>query len=566
MLVYDSRKIIPAPLVTLTKTYASTPDGSKIGASYDITLNGTLLPFRGSPSGQYASLDTAFWQLGGYPPDEPFRDNNEDFHSIQRKQEALRWLFSRDGKSLEWQAAGGQPVVKCNPRVLDITFSQGTWADRAEYEIKLQADWLYINGTTSFEDTFASGLISTAQEQWEFNELDGRNGQAFEVAHSVSANGVLGYDENGVPFGGKEAWQHAKDWVDARATGSVDATVILAAIGANNWIGGSYTKSPTIGKTEGSYAVAEKWLIQPADTFTEKSFVVDYDQQTDEYRVRYEGTIYGLANGQRSGSASAMNAAQLAVPSSADARTAVLAQITPLIDGKTLADSPDVKNIGLSQRDGTATFSFEWSTSDDAAATIHYIAAINFSTDTSIYTMTLNAELTGRGATREIRLTNVLAAILSDAAARSKALAILGDMVPAGVTLSAAKKAKSSSINERQATANVSWTWDSSSDNSLDITINTTYPADVTAIIPIPGPAAGPIIQDMQTKTEKIVAVSIRSQANASRPDKDVMRALADANAGVTTGGYTIAGDSENWTPTKKTYQRDIRYLIKEGF
>jgi hypothetical protein len=109
----------------MNKSYDTDGDGTKRGSAYRITLTGTFVPFRGSPSGSYTSLDQAFWTLSGDPPDETYAGGNEDFNHILRKQEALRWLFSEDGGILEWQPSGGQPPVKCYPRVLSISFPEG---------------------------------------------------------------------------------------------------------------------------------------------------------------------------------------------------------------------------------------------------------------------------------------------------------------------------------------------------------------------------------------------------------------------------------------------------------
>ena len=64
--VYDSKAIIPAPLVSVTKVYRTAGDGGKHGVGYEISLAGTILPFRGSPSGSYTLGDPsdAFWTLG----------------------------------------------------------------------------------------------------------------------------------------------------------------------------------------------------------------------------------------------------------------------------------------------------------------------------------------------------------------------------------------------------------------------------------------------------------------------------------------------------------------------
>ena len=128
------RKIIPAPLLSITKNYNSDEDGTKRGTLYSINVQGTLLPYRGSPSGNYSTLETAFWTLSGQPPDQPVGvTDGESFDLLLRKQEALRWFFSENGGTFEWQPLGGQPPVRCYPRIISIDFPEGQWADRSDY-------------------------------------------------------------------------------------------------------------------------------------------------------------------------------------------------------------------------------------------------------------------------------------------------------------------------------------------------------------------------------------------------------------------------------------------------
>ena len=173
--VYDNKAIIPAPLVTITKAYRSSGDGDKHGINYEISLVGTLLPFKGSPSGNYPLGDPsdAFWTLGGYPPDETYVGGDTPFVRLERKQEALRWLFRQDGKILEWYGGAGSPV-KCRPRILSINFPEGQWVNRCEYRIDLEAE--YLTGIVD-EDVFDGSGIQDVSEEWQFNEVPGHNGK-----------------------------------------------------------------------------------------------------------------------------------------------------------------------------------------------------------------------------------------------------------------------------------------------------------------------------------------------------------------------------------------------------
>ena len=47
--MYNGKRLIPAPLVSINKEYQRSPDNTKIGTNFNLTVNGTLLAYKGSP-------------------------------------------------------------------------------------------------------------------------------------------------------------------------------------------------------------------------------------------------------------------------------------------------------------------------------------------------------------------------------------------------------------------------------------------------------------------------------------------------------------------------------------
>src|SRR5690606_4343088 len=131
---YGENKLIPAPLVVMNKQYVKGGDGTNIGSTFTVTLNGTLVAWKGSPT-----ASGTFWTNSGYPPDESIVSDSRH-KALLRKQEALRRLFSQEGLSLEFTPWDGGAALKCNPRVISIDFPEGMWFDRCEYTITLEAD------------------------------------------------------------------------------------------------------------------------------------------------------------------------------------------------------------------------------------------------------------------------------------------------------------------------------------------------------------------------------------------------------------------------------------------
>lgn len=540
------RKIIPAPLISINKNYEINDDGTKRGTNYSITLTGTLLPFRGSPSGSYTSLSTAFHTIGGNPIDEINTGNNSDFNNILRKQEALRWLFSEDGGSLEWQPAGGQPPVKCFPKVLSIAFSEGQWTDRNEYTIELEAPWIYINGASGIEDNISTDLISTSTENWSFEETQGRDGKQYKVSHDVEAKGVLGYDGIGGLYQNKQAWEHAKTFVDTRISGSVSSNIMFSALGASGKINGNYNTVIRIDQDGGTYGITEDWLLSDTNTYEEKQFTVEYNQQQDEYSVTYDGIIYGVVSNSRNGSVDNVNIAKSAIPSISDARLIAITNIGTLIGSKSIPSFPDRQTFGLNQQDGTVRFTYQWNTSDNSLSFITEQGQHSFSFENLLNTLTLSQTVEGKGSSASEKLTNAKNGVYTDSAALIKAKTL------AGTNLSYSLLSISKSFDEHAGIIKANWTWTDRDSNNTDITIQTQQATQTLAIIPIPGRASGPIVQNMGTKGSEIIIVTIRSKRNTIQPVLDTT---------IYGGGGTIIGDNFDWNPKTGAAQRTTRFL-----
>jgi len=545
------RKIIPAPIVTLNKQFNRNQDGSKVGTVYNITLKGTLLPFRGSPSGNYSSLDQAFHTGAGYPVDESFAGNNEDFDSILRKQEALRWLFNEDGGSLEWQASGGQPVVKCNPKVISIDFTEGSWADRCDYTIQLETNWVFINGTSDIEDSLSQDLIASSNETWGFEESEGRNGKQFNVTHNVTAQGILGFTASETKFEGKDAWEHARDYVNARINGTINSSIITSVLGSGTRTAGQYVKSTNIDKNQGSYEIIERWLLSDQTSYTEQQFNVEFDKDTGEYSVTYEGTITGVSSNKRSGDTLNMESARAQIPSDAAAKTITANIVGILLSGKSLPASPSTRTFALNQQNGTVTFTFKWTTSDNQTTTITEEVQYTTSIDSRSNVVSFTETIEPYGSTSAIKVANAKAAIYSDTVAYNRAIALLSGQILVGIIINSTTRSKTLSVNQKTGSTRVGWTWDNRDIHSQEVSIQIQNPNVIFASLAIPGRTVGPIIQNMQTSTSKITTVTIRSKNHTSQPT---------LNTSLYASGLIIS-DSETWNPETGTSERTTRFL-----
>lgn len=567
--IYDGKAIIPAPLVQVTKDYIRTQDGTKISALWGIELTGTALPFRGSPSGNFVSPTGAFWTLAGDPPDETFADNDGAFSSLVKKEEALRYLFSFDGQLLELYAGASPATIRCNPRVVSVEFSSGQWVDRLEYSIRLEADWVQIAGLAkSTEDTFEVELISDGQEKWSFNEVTGQSGVIQEVSHTITAQGILGYDATGLPYSGAgetaggEAWKHAKTWCDNRVLGFVDPDVMLAVLGVTGLIGGSYVKSSSMGELDGEYSVTEEWVLSPQNYFIEKSF--SYNRNRDGViSVDYDGKIMGLEDGEATGGPLAIANAKAAIPSDATAKTETEQALLGMLGTFVLGVSPSEKKIVIDNGTAVIDFSFGWTADDEEEYTRKCEAGLSFNINDSTYTLTYSCDIEGHGDTPEDRLANAELGILNDVDARAAAIALIGTSLPVGVTIATDFQSSSVSKNETEGSVRFSYSWKNDDDEfgKYEISIDIDFPHDVVAVLPIPGRGAGPIIQDMETVTQQIVTVSLNSPGNEIKPDNATIIGIMNAAADYV-GTWFLQNDKESYSPTSKKYTRTRSYLV----
>lgn len=574
LVVYDSKAIIPAPLITISKVYRTSGDGRKHGVLYNISLAGTLLPFRGSPSGSYPLGDpsNAFWTLSGSPPDEVFVGSGDaQFVSIQRKQGALRWLFREDGKQLEWFGGAASPV-KCRPKVLSINFPAGQWVDRCPYEINLEAE--FLTGIID-EDSFDASGIDSVSEQWQFNEVPGHDGKVYEITHSVSAKGEMTFDV--VTGDETDAWRNAKDWVNARVDGTPDITFVSFATGFTNWVNGGYIKSTNVAERDGSYSITEIWTIREAGpgetaaTFFEQSFTVVHKEENSSVDVSYVGIIVGLEEQERTGGSSALSNAKAAMPTNSQAKATAETALGTMLEGFVIPTSPTQKTITVNEKDAVVNFTFNWFASEDADFTQDIEATLSFNSGDGVHNLTLNVNIDGIGDTTAERIDNARSNIPSDAAARTLAVALIGSQKPAGITFTGVHIAKSSALNEVQGSSRTTWTWVDRDDNNVEITVDITHPQTISAKLTIPGRLSGPIIQRMNTKTAEQITVNYSSEGHTVKPDKDTIADTMDVAGEIPlidqfiVGSYILELDKEVWTPSTGKYTRTRTHTVTEG-
>lgn len=286
-LLINDKKLAPIPLVTISKSGNFSEDGRQISSTYEITLEGTLLPNKGSP------ISTGWYTGAGEPPEESFATEQSQHESLMKKQELLREAFSSPGYNLLYDISGIEPI-NCYPRTINISFSPNPWVIRSDYTITLQSDILnqseIDNSGEYLLDT--SGLyLTSVTDSWSITSQEIFDG-AYNLSRTVSAVGSMFYTSGSV----LEPWENAKIWVDNRISNSGITLPIVSGINYN------IIQEESIDKLGGSYSVSQNYICNNKNYTEERSVSRSIERSVEDsnapaqIRIGVRGLITGLGN------------------------------------------------------------------------------------------------------------------------------------------------------------------------------------------------------------------------------------------------------------------------------
>lgn len=361
--IYNSNRIIPAPFVSVTKNYSN--EAYKYGRQYEITIQGKILPNKGSPNAA-----GSFWTSTGFPPDDVL-DEDEHFQAMAKKVMSLQQLFMLEGAVLEFQPSNGAVGLKCNPRIKSMSFPEGPWYNISDYSVVFEADDLYDT-----EDLKIDGdsvvYIKQAAETWQV-ELSGITSGVSEakyyiVTHTISATGVRHYEPDGSVA--KEAWERAKDFAVLKAGRD---NIVLSKLLIDDLSGKTEflnSKSENIDEVAGTYTYTESFTFTDSAAYTE-SFTVTKTSGSGGLTVTVNGEIRGL-------DALSTNKYANALTGFSEARIYSRAQT---YSGETLNSEPLNKSVGRAVTDGLITYNYEYNNRPSTLVTGSLSESINFTYD-----------------------------------------------------------------------------------------------------------------------------------------------------------------------------------------
>lgn len=349
--------IRPTPFVQISANTLKNKVGN-FGVTYSIVLTGTLLPDEGTPYAVNPATDQLveffspantgdligpFGQFDNKPfsqRDRPQRQKSyKPASAILSKQRALRALFAKDGQTLIITDIfdDAPATVYCNPRVISIDFTEGSYVTRCDYTINLEADVLlrgdveadaFIDqgytsisgsldnmvgvGYNEFVDASGGLFIDDFSEDWAIEVDDSlgesvNNPRSYRITHNLGATGKKTYGHNGAED--KEAWQQARDFVLQRITNTASGNYpnVAGLIGSgtinlvDTYQGYNHVRTEQIDVAQGSYAVSENWLLS-SGTSTENYSMTTSTSTTDPFvTVEINGSIKGLSQINPSG-------------------------------------------------------------------------------------------------------------------------------------------------------------------------------------------------------------------------------------------------------------------------
>lgn len=337
--IYNSKKIIPAPFVSIQKKVERYEDGRRKRSVFSIVAEGTISLQKGSPD-----EDGDLWTTSGYPPDTVTLTDDNRLAIMREKQGALMNLFEQDGMWFEIQPYDGSAPIKFQPRVGEISFEKGDWYSICKYSIPMEADSIF------YGDLEISGVLSEVDESWSIEATDDKN-RAYKITHQLAASRKNNYDVDGSvdTYG----WELAKiDVVEAMGYENNFNRTLSGFTEYNH----AYTES--IDVSGGKYSISETWFVYDGGVYFEDySASTKYQQQEGVSTVNIEGTITGLSTTSDSFGDRYTNA-----QTGWTAVQALLLSRAQSISGLTLNANPMSYSIGKNPKTGVITYQYEYST------------------------------------------------------------------------------------------------------------------------------------------------------------------------------------------------------------
>ena len=215
-MMYGAYQLKPAPIISLQKELVKAGNQEEnIGATFRLTMRGTLTPF---PDSQIGGLD-----------------------QIDALQDELRDAFSVDGRHLEL-TCGATTILSVCPRILSVAFdeSSNNWVMTAPYTIEVEFDQ-----DDQAEDSAMPPFIESYDESWQVEMEQERRHFSLDLTTVTDQDGDSDYvTDSNAPFivrvTHNVAVKGKRTFSCVGTTGDMQGEMTPAAENALQWINGGY--------------------------------------------------------------------------------------------------------------------------------------------------------------------------------------------------------------------------------------------------------------------------------------------------------------------------------------
>lgn len=268
-----SGSLIPAPFVSINKSYVRNELGEILRPEFNISLRGTIVNVNDS------QLDSPNAKL-----DNGITDGASMMGTLA-EQNRIRQLFNEDGGRLyiSTPVGSGSYDYVFYPQILSVDFEPSTWTQRCDYNISMRAVTLAIDNDDVEE-------LNTASENW--NVVENQDG-TFSISHQLQAVGALMYSSSGV----NNPLTIARRWCEDRRRGITTSGFIVPP-GTTSGVFWNYSCIEGAGITNGSWQLTENFLCFPSGNVREE-FIANVNFESNNPRfasITINGNIYGYAD------------------------------------------------------------------------------------------------------------------------------------------------------------------------------------------------------------------------------------------------------------------------------
>jgi len=315
----NNNAITPAPLVTMGKTFVTTPASGVIGANYSITLAGDLLTLKGNPEPE------GFSESGYYttysPDDEPSLSSEPSgwLQTVMKKQEYLRNILTSGNQNVTYLEIIGfddSRGIKAYCDIESISFDdKSRWTTGCGYNITLSCrNFAEAANSGLFPDHMSEDnfqyYVSEADESWTINENDSygvSSGNIYEqnklytISHSVSAVGQRAFQSDGGFASGLTPVEQASGYVhNVIGIGLTTNTDLPSYLGISTFLDQGFgvngrKVTENINKWTGSYGIEEEFTVFKSGQAAVETVEISVEKDLSPFtRVSINGSINGF--------------------------------------------------------------------------------------------------------------------------------------------------------------------------------------------------------------------------------------------------------------------------------